>query len=156
MKQEIERKFLVKVERLPPEATRGGQRLVQGYLASGPTVRVRLVEGEGLEDGWLTIKGPGKVSRAEYEYRIPAGDARELLELSKARLSKIRRLVRIGAHTWEVDEFLGPLEGLWMAEIELEAVDEPFDQPAWLDREVSEDPRYSNASLARAGRSPEP
>jgi adenylate cyclase len=36
-----------------------------------------------------------------------------------------------------------------LAEIELAREDEPFERPPWLGPEVSEDPRYFNASLAR-------
>ena len=40
-------------------------------------------------------------------------------------------------------------EGLCVAEIELEHEDEMFDLPAWAGAEVTDDPRYANASLVR-------
>jgi adenylate cyclase len=54
----------------------------------------------------------------------------------------------VGAHLWEVDEFLGDNAGLLVAEIELGSVDEGFEMPAWAGREVTEHARYYNLALA--------
>lgn len=155
MKQEIERKFLVHPERLPEDTRSGGVQITQGYLSFAPAVRVRLTEGtpEGPK-AWLTIKGPGTVSRQEFEYEIPAEDARALLNICHASLTKIRHRVTVGNHVWDVDEFTGPHQGLWLAEVELSRPDEPFVRPDWIGEEVSHDPRYTNAALALAGRAP--
>ena len=50
--------------------------------------------------------------------------------------------------TWEVDEFLGANAGLVLAEIELDAEDQPFVRPPWLGAEVTGDARFVNANLA--------
>jgi CYTH domain-containing protein len=74
---EIERKFLVKGDKWREQATATVYR--QGYIAtnSGTTVRVRLAG----DRGYITIKGKATgISRAEYEYPIPAEDAREMLD----------------------------------------------------------------------------
>ena len=148
---EIERRFLVDVARLPDSVRADGVRLEQGYLGFEPTVRIRC----SGERGWLTVKGPGSISRAEFEYEIPRDDADALLRLCKARLRKIRRKVPVGGGVWDVDEFLETLDGLWLAEIELATPESSFERPDWLGREVTDDRRYSNASLARHGR-PDP
>ncbi len=155
MAHEIERKFLVHADALPPDGRTGGARFAQGYLATSPTVRVRLADGgtEGAQ-AWLTIKGPGLLSRSEFEYAIPPADAEALLALCRTSIAKTRREVRVGSHVWEIDEFAGPLAGLWLAEIELDDEGETFERPAWLDREVTTDPRYSNSALAEAGTAP--
>lgn len=145
---EIERKFLVRPEVLPPLPA--PQLLEQGYLCTEPAVRVRLIQAPGGESsGKLTIKGRGMVSRAEFEYAIPALDAEQLLRLCARSLRKERH--RLGR--WEIDRFLdveAPVGGpLWLAEIELSSEDEPFDRPAWLGAEVTLDARYANAALAR-------
>jgi adenylate cyclase len=143
MKLEIERKFLVDAERLgePPSAF---DEIEQGYLCTDPSVRVRLRSASsGRARGELTIKGPGLVSREEFEYEIPPDDARRLLPLCGRILRK--RRYRLGR--WEVDFF--PDRGLWLAEIELSSADEAFDRPPWLSREVSGEPAYQNSSLAR-------
>ena len=141
---EIERKFLVHAERLPRDLP-AGDAIEQGYLANSPTVRVRLrTAPDGTRSGELTIKGKGRVSRAEYNYDIPASDAAELLDLCAASLRKTRRILG----RWELDFF--PDLGLWLAEIELGREDEPFDKPEWVAAEVSLDPAYSNSRLASA------
>ncbi|MFO0631115.1 MAG: CYTH domain-containing protein [Polyangiales bacterium] len=151
MPQEIERKFLVAVERVPDEALRDGARFTQGYLSTRPVVRVRVAESPGREpEAWLTIKGPGGVARAEYEYPIPAAHAAEMVPLCVAVLHKTRYHVRVGAHTWDLDRYHGSLDGFWLAEVELRDVDEPFERPPWITDEVSHDPRYTNVALALA------
>ncbi len=151
--REIERKFLVNLAALPTLGR--GRRLLQGYLARRPTVRVRIADdGTPEARAWLTIKGAGLIDRLELEYEIPVDDARLLLAMSHARLEKVRHEVEHAGKRWEVDLFEGELAGLVLAEIELTSIDEPFARPAWVTREVSADGRYSNASLAASQRVP--
>lgn len=158
MKVEIERKFLVRPAKVPLSAKTGGQRFTQGYLSSRPSVRVRLEHGGRA---WLTIKSDAAEhdaehapSRKEFEYEIPTEDAHSLLGLCLYSLDMIRYRVKVGSHEWEIDEFLGPHKGLWMAEIELSRPDESFERPEWITDEVSDDDRYTNGALAKAGRAP--
>ena len=146
MADEIERKFLVSSDAWrdgPP-----GVRICQGYLSRDKerTVRVRLAG----DKAFLTIKGETSgISRKEFEYPIPPEDAQTLLDLCLPQLvDKIRHERQHGGHVWEVDEFLGANAGLVVAEIELSDANEAFERPAWLGREVSDDPRYYNANLA--------
>ncbi|MFO0628186.1 MAG: CYTH domain-containing protein [Polyangiales bacterium] len=149
---EIERKFLVEAAKVPPSARTGGAHFAQGYLSLEPTVRVRLAEREGeAPRAWLTVKGPGGLTRAEFEYAVPPEDARAMLGLCVAMLSKTRYRVPFGAHIWDLDHFHAPFPDLWLAEVELAHPDEPFTRPAWLGAEVTDDPQYSNAAIALAG-----
>ena len=71
MAQEIERKFLVKVDSYKALAYHSS-RIAQGYICSmrGRTVRVRIRD----DKGYLTIKGPSDASglgRYEWEKEIP-------------------------------------------------------------------------------------
>ena len=147
MAKEIERKFLVHRELWQPKGE--GIEIAQGYLAADTkrAVRVRLAG----DRAWLTVKGPTEgVERLEFEYEIPAADARAMLVLcERPWIEKRRYLERCGAHTWEIDCFRGENEGLVVAEIELSAADEMFEHPTWLGAEVSDDSRYLNASLMR-------
>jgi adenylate cyclase len=146
MPREIERKFLVKQEALPQPLPQGDE-LEQGYLSTDPAVRVRLVaRPDGTRHAELTIKGNGLLSRDEFEYPIPAADAEALLHLCSRSLRKVRRTLG----RFVVDHF--KTRDLWMAEIELQTEDEPFDKPAWLGKEVTEDPFYSNTRLAEERR----
>jgi len=153
MASEIERRFVVRGDGWRGAAT-GARRLRQGYLAreEGVTVRLRLEPGAAR----LTIKGPGGLVRAEYDYPLPPAEAEEMLDRLCAgrRLAKTRHKVRHGGLLWEVDVFEGPLDGLVVAEVELPRPDHPLDLPPWAGREVTDDPRYANAALASAAAPP--
>jgi FlaA1/EpsC-like NDP-sugar epimerase len=66
-----------------------------------------------------------------------------------AELSKDRYLLNVGDKSWDIDVFHGKLEGLIIAEIELESEEESFKEPEWLLEEVSYDPRYYNSNLVK-------
>lgn len=149
MATEIERKFLVE-----GDFSKGllrSERIVQGYICSekGRTVRIRIRGGEGF----LTIKGPSDekgLSRYEFEQKIPLSDAEQLFALCEpGAIDKVRHLVKVGKHIWEVDVFHGANEGLVMAEVELDSEDETFEKPDWLGREVTGDRRYYNSMLTK-------
>ena len=148
MSQEIERKFLVKDDSYKQMAS-SFSHIIQGYICrtTGRTVRVRLRD----EKAYLTIKGPspdGGLSRYEWEHEIPGREALELMQLcERGVIDKVRYLVPYGEHTFEVDEFFGDNEGLVMAEVELDAVDEAFERPPFLGEEVTGDRRYYNSCL---------
>lgn len=149
---EIERKFLPRDDTWRAHVQRS-DAMAQGYLtpaqASGgerTSVRVR-VSGE---QAWLNIKsrdlGP---MRQEFEYPVPPGDARALLALCVGGLvEKRRHIVHHAGHAWEIDEFVGDNAGLVVAELEFETVDQSFEPPPWLGREVTGLPRYYNLALA--------
>ena len=142
---EIERKFLVKGGGWRKSAKRS--RLSQGYLVAekGKSVRVRLEDGRGT----ITIKGPARgAARAEYEYAIPAKDAREILRrLCGPLIEKTRYRVRRGGLVWEIDVFAGANRGLIVAEVELRRASQKVSLPPWAGKEVTGDPRYLNANL---------
>ena len=149
MAQEIERKFLVKGDY--KAQAKKQTRITQGYLSSVPerTVRVR-VKGE---KGFITIKGIGNASgasRYEWEKEISVNEVKELLKLCEPGIiDKTRFLVDAGKHTFEVDEFYGDNEGLTVAEVELNAENEHFEKPEWLDNEVTGDVKYFNSMLMK-------
>lgn len=126
-------------------------RITQGYLSSVPerTVRVR-VKGD---KGFITIKGIGNASgasRFEWEKEIPVEDVKALLEICEPGvIDKTRYLVKVGPHTFEVDEFYGDNEGLTVAEVELSDENEAFDKPSWLGEEVTGDAKYYNSMLMK-------
>jgi adenylate cyclase len=143
---EIERKFLLAGDGWRASVERS-LRMVQGYLGGDRcSVRVRI---EGAE-ARLNIKSRtlGAV-RTEYEYPLPLADAEDMLaRFCPERVEKTRHYVSHGGKLWEIDEFSGGNAGLVVAELELAAVDEPYERPAWLGREVTDDPRYYNTALA--------
>ena len=148
MAKEIERKFLVKPRNWSELGP--GLKIRQGYLSTAPerTVRVRTYG----DHGYVTIKGKTSgISRDEYEYEIPFADATEILDhlCLHPRIEKTRYRISFKGHTFEVDEFTGANSGLTVAEAELKSADEKLELPDWIDRDVSDDPRYFNSSLAQ-------
>lgn len=149
MALEIERKFLVQGDFLP-EVT-SSSRIVQGYLASSPSVSVRIrIYGE---KGYMTVKGcmsESGMSRFEWEKEISVDEAVSLLMLcSGGVIDKVRHRVPYKGHVFEVDVFAGDNEGLIIAEVELSSEDEAFEKPSWLGKEVTGDIRYHNSILLR-------
>lgn len=147
MATEIERKFIVTDGQWRRDAATTEIR--QGYLVREPqrTVRIRTAG----DKAWLNIKGATKgISRLEFEYEISPADAAELLSLSvDPPIEKTRHRIDYKGHRWEIDEFHGANAGLLMAEIELRSEHAEFPLPPWVGKEVSDDPRYYNASLSK-------
>ena len=146
--QEIEYKFTVISDDWRKNSK--GVFYKQGYLSTENkrTVRVRL-EGEVSK---LTIKGvkTGPAGK-EFEYEIPVDDAVYILEnlCIKPLIEKKRYKVNYDGFIWDVDEFLGENEGLVVAEIELDRIEQEFNKPGWVGKNVTGDPRYKNANLVR-------
>ena len=150
---EIERRFLVQRQALP--ALPPGKMIVQVYLGFRPVVRIRLVE----EKGFLSVKGRGLRTRREVEIEIPAEAARTLMELrtpGTCVVRKTRHRIPFEGYTWEVDFFESPFGDLALAEVELPKEKAALHLPPWVGREVTEDPAYQNANLARAKLPPQP
>ncbi|HET6633342.1 MAG TPA: CYTH domain-containing protein [Rhodanobacteraceae bacterium] len=150
---EIERKFLLQDDAWRAEV-RSSTRMIQGYLVHAAalaqglarcSVRVRVAG----DRAWLNAKAamPG-IERSEFEVPLPVADAESMLrQFCDGRVEKLRHLVDVDGHTFEIDEFMGDNQGLVVAELELSAADAPFPQPDWLGREVSDMPRYYNVQL---------
>jgi len=147
MAWEIERRFLVRVSVQGVGTLREGRHLRQGYVRNGvPTVRIRVGEERGPV---LACKSGSGIRRREVETVVPVDVAEALFEAAEDRVvEKVRW--RLGR--WELDRFLGALEGLELLEVELEAENEPL--PSLPDgvtvlREVTDDRRFVSARLAQ-------
>ncbi|NET34716.1 MAG: CYTH domain-containing protein [Cyanothece sp. SIO1E1] len=145
---EIERKFLVKGDTWRTLAV--GTLYRQGYIGAdrGRTVRVRVAG----DQGYLTIKGPSVgISRAEFEYAIPVGEAEQMLQdiCRRPLIEKTRYKIAYCDLVWEVDEFMGENAGLILAEVELTDPHQAVQLPDWIGKEVSGNPRYFNSYLVK-------
>ena len=145
---EIERKFLVKSDEFKKHADKK-KLIVQAYLNTHPerTIRIRIND----DEAFITIKGKSSkdgLTRFEWEKEIPVNEARKLLEICEpGKIEKYRYHVRVGDHTYEIDEFLEDNKGLVLAEIELEGEGEQFKKPDWLGAEVTGNLDYYNSKL---------
>ena len=154
---EIERKFLV--SELPECISEAETALItQIYLTefgAANEQRIRKVVRDGIDTHFLTEKSGEGLSRSENEARISRA---EFDRLSKAASSKAvvkkRHFIPLGgALTAELDVYEGELCGLMTVEVEFVSIDEAnsFIPPAWFGREITDDKRYKNRSLAENG-----
>ena len=144
---EIERKFLLRNDSWKKSAD-DGLDIRQGYLAGSDksSIRVR-ISGKAAN---LNIKSATLgITRQEYEYPIPVVEANEMLDklCEGPLIEKTRYLVHHDKHCWEIDVFSGDNQGMVVAEVELEHINEHFERPEWLGEEVSSDSRYYNVCL---------
>jgi CYTH domain-containing protein len=146
MAWEIERRFLVRVADAVWLRLGEGHHLRQGYVRNGePSVRVRIGEPRGAV---LTCKSGEGIRRAEAEAVVPDEVAQELFKAAEDRvIEKIR--FRLG--DWDLDRFLGPLDGLMLMEVELDAEEQPMPpvpEGVHVLREVTDDKRFVSGHLA--------
>ena len=150
MNQEIERKYLVTSDCYKEMAV-ARYHIRQGYISREKTgtVRVRIPD----DKAYLTIKGKptvGHFARYEWEKEIDVKEAEELMKLCQGTIiDKTRWIVPAKEEElkWEVDEFHGKHDGLVVAEIELESEDQVVVLPAFIGKDVTNDPQYYNANM---------
>jgi CYTH domain-containing protein len=167
MAYEIERKFLVGDLDTAALAAAAADafEIEQTYLTGEPgeSLRVRRsVSRDGVEERTETRKRRvSSRTREEFERPLDPEEYRGLLERRDPERRTIRKrrfnVPLAGGLVCEVDVFGGDLAGLVLAEIELPGEDAAFELPEWLviAREVTDDPAYTNAELARRATAPE-
>ena len=145
---EIERKFLIPV--LPEKLeTYPHRRIEPAYLCPAPVVRIRRKDDIYI----LTYKSAGRMAREEYTLPL----TKEAYEHLKGKadgivLSKTRYLLPLpDGLTIELDVFDGTYEGLWLAEVEFESIEqaEAFVPPVWFGEDVTYSGKYHNSVLSR-------
>jgi CYTH domain-containing protein len=153
--EEIERKFVPAA--VPDVSAFGpGVGLRQGYLAQDGAVEVRLRTADSRTT--LTVKAGTGLARTEVELPVSPEQAEALWpSTATRRIDKTRYRVAIGdpgGHTAEVDVYLDALAGLCVVEVEFASRADAagFVPPDWFGREVTGEPGWSNAALARHGR----
>ena len=102
---------------------------------------------------YRTLKSGSGIDREEIEDETTEEFFLAVWPLTRgARVYKRRYLVTENDLVWEIDEFLDR-PAFWLAELELERIDQPVSIPAWLSpwvvREVTDEPRFTNRALAR-------
>ena len=153
MNIEIERKYLLKGRPDFPKPT-ATLEIDQGYIPGEKLIERlrRQRDANGVTRYFRTVKTGSGVSRTELEDETDARTFDHLWKLTEGRRLKKRRYVVLnGDDMWEIDEFTD--RPLWLAELELDHADTPVTIPDWLEpvlvRDVTDEPGYSNHSLAR-------
>ena len=158
MPLEIERRFLVSKTRVGPQnlAVRT-DFIVQTYLLNETvdvTERVRRST-DGYTNVYThTLKVPVSPGVSdETELIISPEEYGALLKRADPRLNdihKTRYTFEWEGLTWELDRFQGPLNGLWILEIELEDLHTHVGVPPFITvaKEITGDRLYSNRALS--------
>lgn len=144
---EIERRFLVRVAEELWAGLGDALHLRQGYIPTSGAVSVRIRTGEPRGPVLAVKRGSGLV-RKEVETVVTEEIADALFDACQHRtLEKVR--FRVGR--WELDRFMGALDGLALLEVELGRVDEELPEPprdVVILSEVTTDNRFTSAHLA--------
>jgi len=144
---ERERRFLVVSL---PEPLPEPSRIEQAYVSTGPaSVRVRRSDDRRI----LTIKTGSGRNRREIERDLDDDEFDAIwAAATELRIAKRRHRIDIGnGLIAELDLYDGSLAGRRLVEVEFDSDDaaDDFEPPDWFGREVTEDNRYTNSSLAR-------
>ncbi len=112
-------------------------------IAGGETV---------FELGQKEVPSPPEFSRMTITTIYLSSEEYDVFEVLPAReLRKSRHSLEDDGHSYGVDVFAGPLDGLILAEVGFETSDQMREQwrlPPWVRREVSDDLRFSGGALA--------
>jgi adenylate cyclase len=144
---EIERKFLVANDEWRLSAV-GSVSIRDGLIASyeGRKVRVRI----SGDTATVAVKGPRTgIARPEFEYEIAIADAERMFSTvcGDQILEKQRFFVEDAGATWYVDVYHGILQGVVIAEIELNQEAQELTLPPWIGKEVTGDPFYKKINM---------
>ena len=171
---EIERKFLIKS--LPADLeSHAFHTIEQAYLCTDPVVRVRRED----DDYYMTYKGApstkeGEIGQVEYNMPLDEESYRRLASKAEGILIKKKRYliplnedafdreyllshpdltegIKSGEVKIELDVFDDPYDGVVIAEVEFpdEESASKFMPVSWFDKEVTGDPKYSNAQMSK-------
>lgn len=149
---EIERKFLVDVNKVPYDlASLEKKEIEQGYILYNPAVRIRSISNS---EYYMTFKSntDNRLVRNEIEFRISKEAYSKLInrdDINKIR--KNRYITFENNRKFELDVFKGKLEGLACLEVEFDSVEaaNSFNIPSWVEKEVTNDTRYTNSELSK-------
>ncbi len=142
---EIERKFLVNLSDIDLNEYKC-HNIMQGYICKDPVIRVRLED----EEMYLTVKGKGLLTREELNLPLSKDAFDDLIKKTDGKyIRKTRHLIPYDTHTIELDVFHEKLEGLMVAEVEFDSVEDAnaFIAPEWFIEDVTNNAEYQNVNL---------
>lgn len=147
---EIERKFLV---RYLPKGLENYtcHNIIQSYVSTNPTIRIRKCDDSYI----LTVKSSGIMKRLEYELELTAEQFDNLSRKTEGNvITKKRYILPLeNGLKAELDVYYADLSGFMNVEVEFpdEKTAILFTPPDWFGQEITQDKRYTNASLSKFG-----
>jgi CYTH domain-containing protein len=156
---EYERTFLVRADADWREVVELDVRTLDDAYLRGTRLRLRIVTDSRTSK--RVIKLTKKEESGSPYFRtisrilLSADEATLLDSLAADRLRKTRHIHRIDGRTFAIDAFEGQLRGLVLCSVEADGLDElmAIEPPSYVLREVTHDPFFSGAHLARIDRS---
>ncbi|MBQ4067644.1 MAG: CYTH domain-containing protein [Lachnospiraceae bacterium] len=147
---EIERKYLIDKHKLIPDINSYPHHLIeQGYMCTEPVVRIRKSD----DEYYLTYKSKGLMSREEYNLPLTKESYYHMLSKCDGNIiSKVRYMIPFKKYTIELDIFSGKFEGLILAEVEFDNLEEAesFIPPEWFGEDVTFSTQYHNSTMSKA------
>lgn len=147
---EIERKYLIEHDSLPINyESYNFHEIEQGYMNTAPVVRVRRED----DNYYMTYKSSGLMAREEYNLPLNEDSYKHLLKKCDGNIiSKRRYLIPLGKYTIELDVFTGQFDGLIIAEVEFDTMEdaESFTPPEWFGEDVTFSTKYHNSTMSKS------
>ena len=156
---EIERSWVLKFP-FDIEKARGDKAYHEiGYIITDPGELRLVLKGLESPEYFITVKSDGDLTRDEWEKYLPKWAFHQLWPKTEGtRVIKTRYYVYYNNFCLEVDRYHGDLDRLWRVECEFTSEQEAkeFTLPDWIGKkgsvkEVTNDKRYKNKSLAQYG-----
>lgn len=147
---EIERKFLVFPELLPPLTN--GEEIIQGYISTNPHLRYRLL-GKRIVLNLKKFLPDNSRFELETEKNDSSIDEQQaLLAMSiYPAIEKTRYRISFKELIWELDVYRGENSGLITVDVELPTLNYTISFPEWVNKsaEITEDSQYFNLNLGK-------
>lgn len=154
---EIERKWLVKRENIPYNLEKKADifEITQTYLNYSPEIRVRNISDQrymmAIKTGLTEEQG---LTRDERQYDLTKEEYEHLLSKQEGNtIYKTRYQIKVDNYQYAFDYFHEQLDGLTYIEIEFPSEEEAnnFQTPDWFGKDVTNEKKYKNQSLAQYG-----
>lgn len=152
---EIERKWLINKDNIKYDlSTAKVYEIEQTYINFSPEIRVRRVNGSQYSFTLKKNMSDNGLIRDEVDFLITEDEYNELISKKvENTIFKTRYKLLDQGFVVTIDIFKGELEGLAYMEIEFANKEEAetYQTPEWVIKDVTDDIRYKNASLAKYG-----
>jgi CYTH domain-containing protein len=151
---EHERRFEIDLKNLPVTFSDYPKvKIIQGYLENPDRIRLRDEFMDGKHSYTRTMKSGSGVSRIEYECSIAKSEFDLLWSGVRCSLEKDRYFIPWNDIEIQLNIFHSRLEGYAQIEVEFKTTEAAlaFIPPSWFGKEVTDDSRHDNYSLAKNG-----
>lgn len=156
---EIERKWLINLDEVTLDLEEAADKyeITQTYIHYSPEIRVRKIEHELGHYYTMTVKryvNDKGLTREEFDFEITEAEYNNtVVKGLDNTINKTRYQIQDGKYLYAFDIFHGDLDGLVYMEVEFNSESDAknFKEPDWVVKDITDDRRYKNQSLAQFG-----